>query len=123
MSIGEIKINSLKDFEIIGGSSEVLEIEMNYTDGTPWSLDGATVKLDIARIGDSMNLIASVVGDISDGNKCVFTISGDITSNLYGKYIYQPVISFINKEYRVAQGTFTVIPKIQSINSINLMRI
>lgn len=115
MSIGCITVNSLSEFSIIGGTACELIFTATYEDGEPVDLSSSTTKWTLSYMGDPDNAIATVNGEVYDVNKFIIKMSSDITKELSGKVVHQPIlVDYDGNEYRLAQGLITIISRIQN---------
>lgn len=108
------QINSLEEFSFIAGSSYTVYFTVYQDDGvTPMDLGGATVYWVLSPYGQPDYTSLQILGIITGTNTFNFTVTTDMTKELSGKYIHQPlIISFGGDEYRPAQGLLTIIPRI-----------
>lgn len=108
-------INQLPEFQIIAGSKEVLEFEVNYHDGKPVNLATAQdIYWCLCRYGTPNYVVLKIKEyEIYDENKFSIQLGYNDTINLSGKYIQQPVVVDQNGQpHRFAQGMINIIPAI-----------
>lgn len=100
---------------MIAGTSDTLEYNFFYKDGSKVDLSSSTALLRICYLGQPNYSVAEIPGEISDENKVVFKISSKYTKKLSGKFIQQPtLIDYSGQEYIYQQGIITIIPRISS---------
>lgn len=108
-------IYQFEDFAFIAGTEYTIEYTVYESNGVvPVDISSGTTKLFVSPYGqpDYVAIEKSGVLSVETG---VFTITLDTndTKDLSGKFIQQPVVyDFAGKEYRLAQGVFTIIPRI-----------
>jgi len=110
-----LDIYNLADFSFIAGSEYILEYTVYEDNGVvPVDISSGTAKLYVSPLGQPEYVALEKNGVISVTTG-VFTVTLELadTQGLSGKYVQQPVVyDFAGKEYRLGQGTFTVIPRI-----------
>lgn len=100
---------------MIAGTSDTLEYNFFYKDGSKVDLSSSTALLRICYLGQPSYAVAEIPGEISDENKVVFRLSSKYTKKLSGKFIQQPtLIDYSGQEYIYQQGIITIIPRIGS---------
>lgn len=109
---------NLEDDEFIGGTSYTIEFTVTDIAGVPVDLSASTCSWTMGYFGNPEETVLSKTGVISGVDNEIFTITleSSDTSNIYGKFIQQPVIiDFSGREFRLGQGILTIIPNIPVI--------
>lgn len=114
-------INTLPEFTMIAGNSELLQFTVLNTNNQPVDLTGCTIKWLLAPYGQLDNNVCEIVGVIQtpleeDDVPNIFTVDlqTELTINLeHGKYIQQPVIiDATGEQSRIGQGVITILKEI-----------
>lgn len=108
-------IYALEEFAFIAGTEYTLQYTVYEDNGVvPLDISSGTAKLYLCPYGqpDYVAVEKNGVLSITTGVFTV-TLSSIDTRELSGKYIQQPVIyDFAGTEYRLGQGTVTILPRI-----------
>lgn len=119
-----LAVNTLYEFVMIAGDSELLEFSVFNSKGEPVDLTGSTIKWTLAPYGQLDNNVCEIAGIMREPENPgeipnVFTVDlqTQFTIDLeHGKYIQQPVIiDLTGEQNRLGQGVITI------LNDIPLM--
>lgn len=110
-------INDLAEFSFIAGAYQELYFDVYTASGSPVDITSASCLLVISQYGDQGNLILQITGSpVVAGsvlNQFVAELLTADTKDLYGKYVFQPVVQAADgTEHRPSQGLVTIIPRI-----------
>lgn len=101
-------INSLGEIPLIAGNQMTLTFPCYQEDGvTPLTITGYTAKVAIAKYGQNETTILTKDGTVSE-NSFTITLFNTDTANMFGKYIYQPILTSGDIEYRPSQGCLQI---------------
>ena len=114
-------INSLDEASFIGGSDFYLDFSVVDSNGSPVSLNGASITWVMSNYGYSDALLTktladdiSITGDVTNGVFEVHILPAD-TLSLSGKFSHQAtVVDSAGEEFTPNQGIITIIKKITS---------
>jgi hypothetical protein len=107
-------LNSLNEISLIAGTEYTLNYTVYDEDGVNLAdLGGATIELAISPFGQTDYCVIQKTGTMTGTGTFTVVLSSADTASLSGKYIQQPIITaFSGAEYRPAQGTIIILPKI-----------
>ncbi len=106
------KLNSLPTIPLIAGSTITLRFNAKDANGTPIVITGGSAEIRLSRVGENV-LALRVVGVIDQASSWYVTLSGALTEDLDGTYVYQPImIDGVGKPNKPAQGLILIEPGI-----------
>lgn len=107
-------VMTLPTIDIIAGSTQVLNFEVFDKKGNPMDLEGASVLWYLAQFGNTeVSVLEPVIGEIVKDNVFRINLTSNMTKNLSGTFVHQPLIKDIGgEEFRPAQGIINIIPQI-----------
>lgn len=101
-------INSLDEIPLIAGNQMTLTFPCYQEDGvTPLTITGYTAKVAISKFGQPETTILTKTGTVGTTSFTITLLNTD-TASLFGKYIYQPILTSGAIEYRPSQGCFLI---------------
>lgn len=116
-----LEVNTLPEFVMIAGNSELLEFTVFNSKNEPVDLTGSTIKWTLAPYGQLDNNVCEIAGIMREPENPgeipnVFTVDlqTQFTIDLeHGKYIQQPVIiDLTGEQNRLGQGIITILNEI-----------
>ena len=104
-------VNSLSEEQFIAGGEQYFEFKIYDSEaGTALNIDDLSLRFSMNSMTDpsSFNSL-SVLAERKDANTFRVTITSEMTKNLRGVYLQQPIlIDYTGKELKPAQGRIIV---------------
>ena len=109
-----LEVNTLPEFVMIAGNSELLEFTVFNSKGEPVDLTGSTIKWTLAPYGQLDNIMREPENPGEIPNVFTVDLQTQFTIDLeHGKYIQQPVIiDLTGEQNRLGQGIITILNEI-----------